>query len=283
MSTGLLYGYQFKDGSVSVDEKKSKAVILIHQRLLEGVSLTALTDILTHSPYESPGGNKKWCRAAVRKIAGNKGYCGTEIYPKILNEAVVEKVQQLLLIANQKNGNSSRVRLEKKPELQAYIHCGECGKPIKVKLNLDKVITFYCSCGVKASEEEMIKTCSQLIRALRINPSLLNSAIDKPEEVTSFEVNKLDVEIKKKMRTSHYSNEDLIRVLQKRASEQYKLLTINDEEIMTRMIQKLIDLKEDDDFEIEFMRRIVNRIYLTDKEKVVYELKNKQYFDLELR
>ena len=84
------------------------------------------------------------------------------------------------------------------------------------------------------------------------------------------------------MRNPQYSNNELIRLLQRKAAEQYKLLEIRDEELMTGTIQKIIDLKTDDEFDIEFLRKIVKQIYLTRNQKVVYELNNKQYFDLDL-
>jgi hypothetical protein len=117
------FGYKIKDGKVVIHDTNSQAVIAMHEWYLKSDSIYSVLAFLGASEYISPGGMKKWTRATVRKILGNPIYKGTDIFPRILPDQVIDQVNEAFERKNKRKSSEQK----QSQLLIANVFCNECG------------------------------------------------------------------------------------------------------------------------------------------------------------
>ncbi|MDR0492167.1 MAG: recombinase family protein [Nitrososphaerota archaeon] len=73
---GKAFGYNLKDGKLTINEAESKTVRLIFDLYLSGMGTTILCKELENRGITSPSGKTRWDNATVRQILKNEKYIG---------------------------------------------------------------------------------------------------------------------------------------------------------------------------------------------------------------
>lgn len=275
------YGFQLKDGIISAHPKNSEAVKKIHDVYLETGSIYKVLEYLNNSPiYFSPSGNKKWNRAAVRKILGNPLYAGNEFYPRLVSDSILEEVNNQFRIKNQKILTGKK-NWQISEFLAENCYCNDCKKQMDIHTKTTrkkKWIEARCNCGRKVSMEFIEQAYATLVNGLRENPDLIEVEVSN-REINSFDFQVLKQKIQEKKKQDSYSNFDLIRLLKDQAELGYSLSQIEDQEYKSMLIEKLIVYSESIDL-IKSYPQVIDKTLILGEKSVLFILTNKQKFEI---
>ena len=94
------YGYQYKNGSIAIQEKETETVKRIFTEYLNGLSLLKIAEHLNNEQIEYMLGVCGWNKSRIKRIIEDERYLGTSSYPPIIDE---DMHKTLMLIKSEKN------------------------------------------------------------------------------------------------------------------------------------------------------------------------------------
>lgn len=77
------YGYQYKNGSIAIQEKETETVKRIFTEYLNGLSLLKIAEHLNNEQIEYMLGVCGWNKSRIKRIIEDERYLGTSSYPRL--------------------------------------------------------------------------------------------------------------------------------------------------------------------------------------------------------
>ena len=146
MNGNIVYGYQIRNGELTVHTQKAEHVKQIFSLYLNGMAMQKIADTLnsndnTHSP-EHP----IWTHNRIRKILLNPCYAGSSGYPPLIDDDLFHMAQVMRMERAPKWGDHPALCLVKK------LRCGNCGHKLRrsVQRQWRNTLRFLCDeCGAR--------------------------------------------------------------------------------------------------------------------------------------
>lgn len=117
------YGYQYKNGSIAIQEKETETVKRIFTEYLNGLSLLKIAEHLNNEQIEYMLGVCGWNKSRIKRIIEDERYLGTSSYPPIIDE---DMHKTLMLIKSEKNTQKHIDRKSDIFNLGVPILCPKC-------------------------------------------------------------------------------------------------------------------------------------------------------------
>lgn len=118
------FGYQVKEGVVTVKTEEAVVIKLIFTQYLSGMSLKKIAEMLTFEKVEFLPQQYLWNKNRVARIIEDSRYTGTDVYQAIIDAETFETAQDMKLSRNtQADHDRSRVISSS----VVPIICGRCG------------------------------------------------------------------------------------------------------------------------------------------------------------
>lgn len=129
MNRMISFGYGYKDGKLIVIEQEAEIVKSIFTDYINGKILKEIADELTIKGIDFFNGKCCWNKNMVFRIIENKKYIGEDGYPEIIS---FEQYEAANAIKESKASRKTALPRETE-ELKKYVFCGQCGKPLAPK------------------------------------------------------------------------------------------------------------------------------------------------------
>lgn len=142
------YGYQYKNGSIAIQEKETETVKRIFTEYLNGLSLLKIAENLNNEQIEYMPGVCGWNKSRIKRIIEDERYLGTNGYPPIIDE---DTHKTLIRIKSEKNTQKAQT------EKQIY--------SISVCRYYVQNAVVRCTDGMTAAENVRIGGCVKIITA----------------------------------------------------------------------------------------------------------------------
>ena len=224
------YGYRFDGTTIIIDDIEGKIVKEIYELFCEGVYITKIKNYIK---------NFEMSRHKVKRILDDKVYTGENDLPSIIDEDLFETAQK---IKNQRlneiGKNQDKPYSYVKENFKDKIVCGECGADYHRYKRGEEYIwncshkvfkRKICCKNISLSDEQIENIWSNVIQKINENSNLL-----QPQKTISNKslgrYNALDREIKMaEIGEKEYTQEDLIKLIYKRASVMYEMSDCKEE------------------------------------------------------
>ena len=282
-------GYKVTDGKIQVYEDHRKLVEQIFRDYDAGISTIRIANNLKAAGIKNGHDRVGWSHASIGRILENYNYLGNENYPQIIDKELFDRVQkkreQIRI-----EGNRGKHRPKKRERLifSGIIRCAECGalyghyQPKNAKKSKE-VSKWKCrnyvyqnrvSCeGGFLSDKQLEEICIRAINKLIENPILLHSCQEKPTKVSPA-YRKIDSRLKEE---TDRNADEMLSLIYERASERYKTLEINDEQIRGKEMGEVLQGRTKlTDFDEELFHRLIKQIlvYKDNLVKVIFHNNN---------
>lgn len=121
------FGYEMKDGKLSVCTSEADTVKWIFQSYVGGASYSELTKLLNTRGICYNAEQKAWNKNMVARILDNHIYTGEQCYPPILDEDQYQKAHRAKpqRILTQEQDLNAR-------EIRKMARCAVCGGKVKI-------------------------------------------------------------------------------------------------------------------------------------------------------
>ena len=226
----LPYGYRFDGTTIIIDDIEGKVVKEIYELFCEGVYITKIKNYIK---------NFEMSRHKVKRILEDKVYIGENDIPKIIDEDLFETAQK---IKNQRlneiGKNQDKSYSYVKENFKDKIFCGECGADYHRYKRSEEYIwncshkvfkRKVCCKNVSLSDEQIENIWSRIVDKINKNPKLLECKENSLKQ-NSGRYQVLDREIKMaETDAKEYSQEELIKLIYKRASVMYEMSDYKEE------------------------------------------------------
>ncbi len=226
----LPYGYRFDGTTIIVDDVEGEIVKEIYELFCEGIYITKIKNYIK---------NFDMSRHKVKRILDDKVYIGENDLPSIIDEDLFETVQKIKnkrLNEIGKNKNNECCLTEQ--NFKDKIVCGECGTYYHRYKRGEEYIwncshkvfkRKICCKNISLSDEQIENIWSNVIQKINENPNLLQLQRTISNKNLG-RYNALDREIKlAETSEKEYSQEELIKLIYKRASVMYEMSDYKEE------------------------------------------------------
>mgnify|MGYP005768917069 FL=1 len=246
----LPYGYRFDGKTIIIDDIEGKVVKEIYELFCEGVYITKIKNYIK---------NFDMSRHKVKRILEDEVYIGINDLPKIIDEDLFEAAQK---IKNQRLNEIGKNKTNEccltEQNFKDKIVCGECGADYHRYKRGEEYIwncshkvfkRKVCCKNISLSDEQIENIWSNVIQKINENPKLLQSQKTILNKNLG-RYNALGRKIKMaETGEKEYSQEELIKLIYKRASVMYEMSDYKEE-------IKKIDINALDKFTVYKNRKI---------------------------
>lgn len=273
-----VYGYQFIDGMLQIDEEQSQMVQEIFEVYHSGVPVSRLIDHIEGLEIH---------RVKLSDMLSDKRYLGNEIFPKIIGQELFEAVQ--------KRKEERRIAIGKE---QPYIYhkeqfllgnkmkCGECGSAYHCYKHGElrrwdcskRLVKGKVTCRNQHIQEEQVKELfMQAVGNLEKHPEQIRKiTIHRNRRNSRLEALEHEIELLKN--DSDPNIDELLKLIYKRAFLQYEDADDGRAVYYTQKIEDLIqkykEQLEEKIFDKELFDAIIEAITIYKDGRVVFTLKN---------
>lgn len=119
------YGYEIRNGEITVDQDASKVIKEVFEAYLDGMSFAQIAAELTAQGIDYYEGKTQWNKLMVKRILECSFYLGTAKYPRIINHEQFESANTLI---SEKYGGYNKD--PRATILKKRTFCQECGERI---------------------------------------------------------------------------------------------------------------------------------------------------------
>lgn len=278
-------GYKVINGKIEIYEEHSRIVEQIFKDYDSGVSAIQIANDLKEREIKNANDRVAWTHASIGRILENYNYLGTEDYPQLIDTELFERVQKRREQVRKDIGRGKH-RPSKKERLifSGMLVCSECGcayshyQPGHKKEGYgvpkwkckNYVYQNKVSCGGGfITDRQVEKVCIRAVNELMRNPRLTEKWEEKEQKI-SPEYRRLERRIEEAEKTGA---DEMTALLFQKATERYKTLEVNDEEIKSaEMREALAGREEIKEFDEELYRKLIKQIivYKDDSAEVVF-------------
>ena len=180
----VLFGYKSENGTLSIDEEKSKWVLFMFESILDGKSVMEIKNTLDRNGIEPPRTKSGlWNLGSIQKMLSNRAFIGEQkFFDKELKEEFVYSIEPII---SRSTFLKVRKEMERRLKVQDnnkkhftlfgdYMDC-ECGQSIgsEVKVGVRKNgikydnQNYYCTSKTRKWKYGVTSNCSN-VRSMRI-------------------------------------------------------------------------------------------------------------------
>ena len=229
-------GYGIKNGEIILNEEQMHLVQQIFKAYDSGESAVKIAKDLNEQGVKNGNGRVSWFHGTVGRILENHNYLGTEVYPQIIDDELFKRVNEKRKMTKKDlSCGKYRPAAKERNLFGGVLVCGVCGQRyshIMPKKTSNSVAKWKCKdyvyknkvdCGGGfISDEEVMGVCVKAINQIIADKSLIHKVI-KTNDKVSLKYREIDKQLGEK---SIQSEDEIIELLYKRASERYKTLEI---------------------------------------------------------
>lgn len=273
-----VYGYQFVEGILQIDEEQSRIVQEIFRVYNSGVPVSRLKDHIEGLEIN---------RIRLSDMLSDKRYLGNETFPKIIDQKLFEAVQQ-----------KKKERLKAIGKEQPYIYhkeqfllgnkmkCGECGSAYHCYKHGElrrwdcskRLVEGRVTCRNQHIQEEQIKELfMQTVENLEKHPEQIRKiTIHRTRKNRRLEALEREIEMLKNSSTAEI--EELLEMIYKKASLLYENADDGGAEYYSKKIENLLqqhkEQSEEKIFDKDLFDAIIEVITIYKDGRVMFTLKN---------
>lgn len=181
MSRKIPYGYQIRDGELTIDPQESKGVKQIFSLYLAGMTQHQIADALNADRFFYSVENPTWCRPRIAQALQNPRYMGEKGYPALIDRETFHMAQTMRAERARKWGDHPALCLVKK------LRCGNCGNGLRrlSQRQWRDTLRFHCDgCGMSVTIPDAALLAEVERQAAEYQPSPTDSAPYTPSEDT---------------------------------------------------------------------------------------------------
>lgn len=209
----ILFGYQYQNGNITVNQNESKTVMRVYQAYRDGDSLMGIAGCLNHEMIEYMPGITGWNKARVKRMIEDERYLGNQTYPKIINTEMFQSIQK---IKDEKNTQKAIDRQADIFKINSPVICPVCGSYMSRRHDIRRKCQDVWTCKsndcrqiVGISDNDMIHQITALLNLAISQPSIISKPLSE-EIVTSMAVRKIENEIRNAL-DGHTINKDSLK------------------------------------------------------------------------
>lgn len=283
-------GYKLVDGKIRIDEPKADVVKRIFQDYATGASLLVIAKELTSEGFLNANSQPRWYHGTVSKILDNVKYQGDNLYPRLIEKDLFEKVKNRRNEQCEKLGRNLQLNsMSRQSVFSGILRCGECGdvyrKYVERSGRLTKRTFWKCK---RYIYQNRVCCCNSFILDEQIESAFLSAAnriltrkqyldyIPKKEPDASNPVfAKLDSEIKELEAEGRYSSKELPALLFERAKAFYETAQVDDRAYNAEKMKRAFLHKDVmTQFDGELFRMAIRQVTVHNDGKLTFEFIN---------
>ena len=207
------YGYQYKNGSIAIQEKETETVKRIFTEYLNGLSLLKIAENLNNEQIEYMPGVCGWNKSRIKRIIEDERYLGTNGYPPIIDE---DTHKTLIRIKSEKNTQKSTDRKADIFNLGVPILCPKCGSKMYRRHDSSRKCQDWWLCQnnnckniISISDNDLIYGITECLNTVINKPDIIKTVTDVDKE-PSLDVYRLENEISRVL-DSHSFDKNILR------------------------------------------------------------------------
>ena len=273
-----VYGYQFIDGMLQIDEEQSQMVQEIFEVYHSGVPVSRLKDHIEGLEIH---------RVKLSDMLSDKRYLGNEVFPKIIDQELFEAVQQRKKERRKAIGKDQLYLYHKEQFLLGdKIKCGECGSAYHCYKHGElrrwdcskRLVKGKVTCRNQHIQEDQVKELfMQAVGNLEKHPEQIRK-ITVYGSKRNIRIQAAEHEIKLLKNDSDHNIDELLKLIYKRASLLYETAGDGGAAYYTKKIEDLIqqhkEQPEEKTFDKDLFDAIIEAITIYKDGRVVFTLKN---------
>ena len=273
-----VYGYQFIDGMLQIDEEQSQMVQEIFEVYHSGVPVSRLKDHIEGLEIH---------RVKLSDMLSDKRYLGNEVFPKIIDQELFEAVQQRKKERRKAIGKEQLYLYHKEQFLLGdKIKCGECGSAYHCYKHGElrswdcskRLVKGKVTCRNQHIQEDQVKELfMQAVGNLEKHPEQIRKITVYGSKRNIF-LQAAEHEIKLLKNNSDHNIDELLKLIYKRASLLYETAGDGRAAYYTKKIEDLIqqhkEQPEEKTFDKDLFDAIIEAITIYKDGRVVFTLKN---------
>lgn len=219
------YGYQYKNGSIAIQEKETETVKCIFTEYLNGLSLLKIAEQLNNEHIEYMPGVCGWNKSRIKRIIEDERYLGSNGYPPIIDE---DTHKTLMLIKSEKNTQKHIDRKSDIFNLGVPILCPKCGSKMCRRHDSNRKCQDWWLCQnnnckniISISDNDLIYGITECLNTVISNPDIIKTVTDVDKE-PSLDVRRLENEISMMLDSHSFDKNILRKKMLERVSLKYK-------------------------------------------------------------
>lgn len=176
------YGYEIRNGEITVDQDASKVIKEVFEAYLDGMSFAQIATELTARGIDYYEGKTLWNKLMVKRILECSFYLGTAKYPRIINNEQFESANTLI---SEKYGGYNKD--PRATILKKRTFCQECGERITRDIQSTRYHKWFCKgcMNTQLREEKFYDRILKVLNMVIRHPELL----DEVEPADTYESN----------------------------------------------------------------------------------------------
>ena len=207
------YGYQFKNGSIAIQEKETETVKRIFTEYLNGLSLLKIAEQLNNEQIEYMPSVCSWNKSRIKRIIEDERYLGTNGYPPIIDDDTHKTLMQIKSEKNTQKGTDRKADIF---NLGVPILCPKCGSKMCRRHDSNRKYPDWwlcqndnCKKTIGISDNDLIYGITECLNTVIINPYIIKTVTDVDKE-SSLDVYRLENEISRVL-DSHSFDKNILR------------------------------------------------------------------------
>lgn len=218
------YGYQFKNGSIAIQEKETETVKRIFTEYLNGLSLLKIAEQLNNEQIEYMSGVCGWNKSRIKRIIEDERYLGTNGYPPIIDE---DTHKTLIQIKSEKNTQKGTDRKADIFNLGVPILCPKCGSKMCRRHDSNRKCPDWWLCQnnnykniISISDNDLIYGITECLNTVINNPEVITNNSDMSQ--LNLDVLRLESEISRMLDNSGVDKNTLRKKMLECVSLKYR-------------------------------------------------------------
>ena len=207
------YGYQFKNGSIAIQEKETETVKRIFTEYLNGLSLLKIAEQLNNEQIEYMPSVCSWNKSRIKRIIEDERYLGTNGYPPIIDDDTHKTLMQIKSEKNPQKGTDRKADIF---NLGVPILCPKCGSKMCRRHDSNRKYPDWwlcqndnCKKTIGISDNDLIYGITECLNTVISNPYIIKTVTDVDKE-SSLDVYRLENEISRVL-DSHSFDKNILR------------------------------------------------------------------------
>lgn len=218
------YGYQFKNGSIAIQEKETETVKRIFTEYLNGLSLLKIAEQLNNEQIEYMPGVCGWNKSRIKRIIEDERYLGTNGYPPIIDDDTHKTLMQIKSEKNTQKGTDRKADIF---NLGVPILCPKCGSKMCRRHDSKRKCQDWWLCQnnnckniISISDNDLIYGITECLNTVINNPEIITNNSDTSQ--LNLDVLRLESEISRMLDNSGVDKNTLQKKMLECVSLKYR-------------------------------------------------------------
>lgn len=218
------YGYQFKNGSIAIQEKETETVKRIFTEYLNGLSLLKIAEQLNNEQIEYMPGVCGWNKSRIKRIIEDERYLGTNGYPPIIDDDTHKTLMQIKSEKNTQKGTDRKADIF---NLGVPILCPKCGSKMCRRHDSKRKCQDWWLCQnnnckniISISDNDLIYGITECLNTVINNPEIITNNSDTSQ--LNLDVLRLESEISRMLDNSGVDKNTLRKKMLECVSLKYR-------------------------------------------------------------